>query len=90
MDNEESYKQFSSDIELFILMLIAKSQYQYVLKLFKNNKFDLFDKYKPIYYALMYLMQNEFPDEIKKMGSELEETVNEILEQIKKLEFDYI
>jgi hypothetical protein len=90
MDNEESYKQFSSDIELFILMLIAKKQYHYVLKLFKENKFNLFDKYKPIYYALMHLMQDEFPDEIKKMGDELEETVNEILEQINKLSQKYI
>ena len=90
MDNEESYKQFSSDIELFILMLIAKKQYHYVLKLFKKNRFDLFDKYKPIYYALMYLMQDEFPNEIKRMGDELKETVNEIVEQINKLSQKYI
>jgi hypothetical protein len=35
------------------------------------------------------LMQNEFPDEIKRMGSELEETVQEILQEIERLSKDY-
>ncbi len=89
MDKEESYSEFPEDIELFLLLLLAKRQYHYVLNLFKENKFDIVDRFKPIYYALMSLMQNEFPDEIVRMGSELEETVQEILEQIEKLGIDY-
>lgn len=34
-------------------------------------------------------MQDEYPDEIKKVGSELEETVKEILEKIEHLAEDY-
>lgn len=89
MDDEKSYDYFTSDIEMFILLLIAKKQHHYVLKLFTENKFDIKDRYRPIYYALMHLMQDEYPDEVKKMGSELEETVNEILEKIKELAKDY-
>lgn len=89
MDKEESYSEFSEDIEIFLLLLLAKKQYHYVLNLFKENKFNIQDRYKPIYYALMSLMQNEFPDEILRMGSELEETVQEILAQIEKLSKDY-
>src|SRR5665648_292268 len=89
LSKEESYTEFSKDMELFLLLLLAKKQYHYVLNLFKENKFDIQDRYKPIYYALMSLMQNEFPDEIKRMGSELEETVQEILNQIEKLSKDY-
>ena len=89
LNKEESYSDFSKDMELFLLLLLAKKQYHYVLNLFKENKFDIQDRYKPIYYALMSLMQNEFPDEIKRMGSELEETVQEILVQIEKLSKDY-
>jgi TPR repeat protein len=89
LNNEESYTEFSKDIELFLLLLLAKKQYHFVLNLFKENKFEIQDRYKPIYYALMSLMQNEFPDEIKRMGSELEETVLEILQEIERLSKDY-
>lgn len=89
LDKEESYIEFSKDIELFLLLLLAKKQYHHVLNLFKENKFEIQDRYKPIYYALMSLMQNEFPDEIKRMGSELEETVQEILLEIERLSKDY-
>lgn len=89
LDKEESYTKFSKDIELFLLLLLAKKQYHYVLNLFRENKFELQDRYKPIYYALMSLMQNEFPDEIKRMGSELDETVQEILQEIERLSKDY-
>ena len=89
LNKEESYTEFTKDIELFLLLLLAKKQYHFVLNLFKENKFEIQDRYKPIYYALMSLMQNEFPDEIKRMGSELEETVQEILQEIERLSKDY-
>ena len=44
---------------------------------------ELKDEIKPVYYALMKLMQDEFPKEHLKMGSELESTVNEVLDKIK-------
>lgn len=89
LDKEDNYSEFSAEIKLFLLLLLAKKQYHFVLNLFKENKFNIQDRYKPIYYALMSLMQNEFPDEIVRMGSELEETVQEILAQIEKLSKDY-
>ncbi|MDP2114667.1 MAG: hypothetical protein Q8K69_11475, partial [Bacteroidota bacterium] len=89
LSKEKSYAEFSKDIELFLLLLLAKKQYHYVLNLFRENKFEIQDRYKPIYYALMSLIQNEFPDEIKRMGSELEETVQEILLEIENLSKDY-
>ncbi len=89
MGKEESYTEFSEDVKLFLMLLLAKKQYHFVLNLFKENKFDIQDRFKPIYYALMSLMRDEFPDEIVRMGSELEETVQEILIQIEKLSQDY-
>ena len=89
MSNENSYSDFAEDIKLFLLLLLAKKQYHFVLNLFKGNNFNIQDRYKPIYYALMSLLQNEYPDEIKRMGSELEETVKEILEKIEQLSKDY-
>ncbi len=37
----------------------------------------------------MTLMQKEFPDEIKKMGSELKQSVDEVLIEIERLKLKY-
>ena len=37
----------------------------------------------------MTLMQDEFPNEIKKMGSELQESVDDILKAIEELNQKY-
>lgn len=72
-----------------LLLLLAKKQYHYILKLFQENKFNIRDRYKPIYYALMVLMKDAYPDEYKKMGNELKQTVDEIIEKINQLAIDY-
>ena len=75
-----------NNIHLRVLLhLIAKRQYHFVHRLFTENKFDLRERNKPIYYALMYFMQDTHPDEFKKMGSELEQTVMEIVNEIKSM-----
>ena len=47
------------------------------------------EEYKPIWYALMTLMQDEFPHEIKKMGSELQESVDEVLKKVEEYKVKY-
>jgi hypothetical protein len=69
--------------------LVAKKQYHLALKLFHENPHHLKDRFKPIYYALMYFMQDEYPNEYCKMGGELKQTVEEIIEKIRQLEKDY-
>ena len=78
LENEYPVKQY-------LLLLIAKRQYSFALRLFTESPLDLRDRYLPIYYALMYFMQDSHPDEYKKMGSELEETVMEIVQEIKTM-----
>jgi len=73
-------------IQEYLLLLIAKHQYTFTLRLFNESPLDLRRRYRPIYYALMYFMQDKYPDEFKKMGSELEQTVMEIVQKIKKME----
>jgi len=45
-------------------------------------EYQLKERYKSILYALMTHMSDESPYEIKKMGSELQQSVDEILEVI--------
>ena len=84
-----SFEEFPQDISPFLLLLIAKKQYHLALKIFNENPHNLKDRFKPIYYALMYFMQDEYPNEYRKMGGELTQTVQEIIEKINQLEKDY-
>ncbi len=86
---EETQKEVSRLIHTILLMFIAKKQYHFVYNLFRENKFDIKDKYKPTYYALLSLMGEEYSDEYKKMGGELKETVEEIIKEVRKLAADY-
>ncbi|MCH8982088.1 hypothetical protein IH922_08730, partial [candidate division KSB1 bacterium] len=59
-----------------------------------NNENEFFrrimkDRFKPVYYALMYFMQKEYPNEYRKMGGELKQTVEEIIQKIQQLAKDY-
>lgn len=77
------------DVKLLLTMLIAKKQYNFTYKLFEENKFNLKDRHKPIYYALMSFMKDSHPDEMNKMGEELIEVVESIIKEINQLSIDY-
>ena len=68
--------------EAFQYFLVFR-QKEFLYKLFTSNK-EFIDRYKPVYYALMHEMQNEYPKEFLKMTSELEEPVEVILEFVTK------
>lgn len=82
----ENYNVLLND---FLLILIAKKQIYFVYNIFRKNENDIVDKLKPIYYAVLYLLKDEFPDEHKKMGSELKPVVDDILKKIKEMEVKY-
>ncbi len=83
-EDGEIYK-FELLTKTYLMLILAKKQYSFAHKLFTESKIELRERLKPIYYALMYFMKNEYPDEMKKMGSELEQTVMEIVEEIKEM-----
>ncbi|MDX2370797.1 MAG: AAA family ATPase [Colwellia sp.] len=83
--------QESELISLFTFFL-AKGQTNLVDRWFKEpdlKKHNLKERFKPLYYALMSLMKDQYPNEILRMGSELSETVNEILEDIESMALLY-
>jgi hypothetical protein len=63
-----------------MLLFLQKKQTNLVDKWFKA--YELKGMYLPLYYALMHLMKDKYPNEHLKMGSELKQTVDEILTQI--------
>ncbi|TYQ16598.1 UNVERIFIED_CONTAM: TPR repeat protein [Acetivibrio alkalicellulosi] len=84
----EPHELESEKITNYFLDLMAKKQYSSLLRLLKENSHNIKERYKPVYYALMYFMQDEFPLEFKKMGSELDETVKEIIKKVKEKQND--
>ncbi|MFW2592392.1 hypothetical protein ACN5PC_10835, partial [Aliarcobacter butzleri] len=71
-----------------ITSLLTKKQYFLAKKLLELEEYNLKEKLKPSWYALMTYMQDEYPNEIKKMGSELQESVNEIIRNIEELKMN--
>ncbi|MFY0598492.1 MAG: SEL1-like repeat protein [Cyclobacteriaceae bacterium] len=68
---------------------VAKGLKNYVFNLFQKEQYQLKDRFKVLYFALMKIMEEEHPNEIKKMGRELEEPVMSMVEEIKALEKKY-
>ena len=78
-----------SSILVYFALLLSKGQFYKVKEFFEIEKYQLKEKHKPMWYALMTLMQDEFPDEIKKMGSELQSSVDAVLREVEILKVKY-
>lgn len=79
------------NLDLFndlLLLLLSKHQYHFLFNQFEKN-IRLKELFKPTYYALMTLMEDELPNEIIKMGDELKIPVEEILEKVEQMKIDY-
>ncbi|GAA79505.1 NACHT domain-containing protein [Pseudoalteromonas sp. BSi20495] len=89
--NDRTYdiKFHDNTIALYFTLLMAKKQFYKTKELLELNGYALKDKFKAIWYALMTLMQDDFPHELTKMGSELQESVDEVLQQVAEFEKKY-
>lgn len=74
---------------LFFKLLLAKKQYHMAYKYFQQEEWQLKDRFKPLYYATMYFLQDEYPTEYLRMGPELAETVQDILKEVEQMAVDY-
>jgi len=77
-NSEEDNKIFQQTIMNFL----SYKQYEGIYQIFKE--FNLKKELLPLYYALMYFMQEKFPNEYLKTNPEIKETVDEIIEVVKK------
>jgi hypothetical protein len=77
-NSEELQREVNVDIINILLMFLAKKQYNFAYKVFQENKYDIRDKYKLVYSALLSLM-----------GDELKESVRDVLERINSIEEDF-
>ncbi|MCT4509362.1 MAG: tetratricopeptide repeat protein [Tepidibacter sp.] len=89
LKTENVFEEYSDKINNYFVFLIAKKQYHSLLKIFDTEKLNLKNRFKPTYYALISNMLDEHSLEYKKMGSELKETVEEIILEIEKVRKQY-
>ncbi len=71
-----------------ILLLLSRNQFHTALDLFSKIE-NLKEILKPTYYALMTFLKNEYPNEVLKMGKELEQPVNDVLKKIEEMKVIY-
>lgn len=77
------YLNHLDDVNDYFIFLLAKEQTESALKLLKEIP-DLTKQFKPIYFSTLTLLKEKYPKEYLKMGSELKETVDEVLEKVKE------
>jgi hypothetical protein len=75
--------------EFYLITLLVRHQHQACLKLFENSPHQLKDAFKPIWYALNKLLGDVGRLELLRMGSELKETVDEIVDFILRMREKY-
>jgi TPR repeat protein len=76
---------------LFFLFL-AKEQYDFIYNYFTSEKgeaIQLKDRFKPIWYATLYYMQDKYPTEYLRMPPEIKETVEEAIAKVEQMRIDY-
>jgi len=92
--NEEIYssRERLKLIRIGLVFLFSRKQFDFMLSFFDNEKAEVLylrERFKPIYYTLMYFLQDKYPREYLRMGEELKETVEEIIAQVEKMEEVY-
>ncbi|GAB4031678.1 ATP-binding protein [Spirosoma jeollabukense] len=88
---KEKYPQedFSFLGQTYLKLLLAKKQYHTAYNYFQQEEWQLKDRFKPLYYATLYFLKEEYPTEYLRMGPELKETVDDILAEVAQMAIDY-
>ncbi|MBP3946302.1 hypothetical protein [Psychrobacter sp. K31L] len=82
---EDNLNIFFEDI---VIMLLSKNQIEMTLNLFTS--YDLKEELKPLYYATVSLLKDERDQEYLRMGSELQGTVDEIIQKVEEYRVKYV
>jgi hypothetical protein len=64
---------------------MAKHQYNAIKELLNSSLISYKQILKPVYYAFMRYIKEEYPNEYLKSGAELDETINEIVSAVEEI-----
>lgn len=86
LDDNTVVDEYAWYLNTYLMLLIAKQQYQHAMTYFETPDLNLTDRFKPLYYALLYFMGD---NNYQKCPPELTDPVNDIIEKIKQMAVDY-
>ncbi|GAB2593723.1 hypothetical protein [Spirosoma areae] len=90
MKNKQKGKLDETNLsQTYLKLLLAKKQYHTAYNYFAQEEWQLKDRFKPLYYATLYFLRDEYPTEYLRMGPELKETVDDILAEVAQMAIDY-
>jgi TPR repeat protein len=75
-----------------LFLFLAKEQYDFIYNYFTSEKgeaIQLKDRFKPIWYATLYYLQEKYPTEYLRMPPEIKETVEEAIVKVEQMRIDY-
>lgn len=75
--------------QTYLKLLLAKKQYHTAYNYFQQEEWQLRDRFKPLYYATLHFLRDEYSTEYLRMGPELKETVDDILAEVEQMAIDY-
>ncbi len=87
-NQEDTYPEFMK----YFPLLLAKKQFDSLYNYFTSEKGQAIrarDRFLPVWYALMYFLREQYPNEYLRMPPELKETVTEIIEQAREYAVAY-
>lgn len=88
---DEEYKEIVvGELTQFFTFLLSRGQYKAAYAIFQNPELQFRQILKPVYFALMSFMKDEYPSEFLKAGDELKETVEEVVREVENYRIDYI
>jgi len=86
MNSNEVYETLEKDILFYLMLLLAKHHYQRAVTYFRTSVLDLQERFKPLYYAMLYFIGA--PD-YYRLPPELTEPVRNIVRQVNTLTIEY-
>jgi len=72
------------ELKALMLLLISAKQFNFLYNQFKKPELNLMKYARPYWYVLMWFMKDQYPGEYEKVGSEIKETVDEIIREIQE------
>ncbi|MCP4008639.1 MAG: hypothetical protein GY726_03880 [Proteobacteria bacterium] len=86
----EAYDTIEQDILFYLTLLLAKQHYQQARAYFESSELDLQERFQPVYYVLLYMLEDASSAHILvTLPPELAEPVKHIIQRVKQLRTKY-
>ena len=82
----EAYETLEKDILFYLMLVLAKHHYYQVMSYFRVFELRLQERFRPLYYALLYFIGNP---NYHKLPPELSELVEDIIRQVNQMTVEY-